>query len=111
MFKCANFNVFRTLLAKFVVGYCVLALTGCYTSDVKLVSGVNQTAANSIILVLGNNNIDSKKSVAKDGTYTIEVAHRDQVTALAILKANGQPEQKFSTMGEVFKKIVLYLRH
>jgi type III secretion protein J len=98
-------SIVRVLQLKIIAfGACAVMLTACDGNQVTLVAEVNQTAANSIVLILGNNNIEARKEPHKGGTYDIMVSTKNQVVALNLLKANGQPEEKFATMGEVFVK-------
>lgn len=69
-----------------------------------ILNNVSQDVANQTILVLGNNDINANKVLQKDGTYNLLISEKDKINALTILRDNGMPTTKFTSLGEVFKK-------
>jgi len=87
-----------------VVVLCSIGIVACSSSNMELLTGVSQETANTILMLLGNNNINAVKQVQKDGTYTIMVSGKQKLEALNILNAHGMPQHEFTNLGEVFKK-------
>ncbi len=87
-----------------LISFFLLGATGCNNAYVTLISNINQTTANTIILQLGQNDIAAIKAEDKDKTFSVSVAKKDQIKALNILNLNGSPNQQFSSLGEIFKK-------
>ncbi len=80
-------------------------LSGCYdNTKVAIISALNQADANKAILILGDNKIDADKVVDTDGNYTVMVAKSSKLAALNLLTTNGIPNEKFTNLGQVFKK-------
>jgi type III secretion protein J len=95
---------FYTRLRLLVLVFSLTAIMAGCGGGVVILEGVTQDTANSVVLILGQNRIEADRVIRKDGTYNITVSSNNQIQALAILKANGQPEQAFTSLGEVFKK-------
>jgi type III secretion protein J len=92
---------YRNLL---IIIFSSLILIACSSSQSIVVKNVDQDSANSIMLLLAQNHINVNNSVNKDGSINIAVASDKILQALTILKNNGLPTQKYTNMGEVFKK-------
>ena len=70
-----------------------------------LVQGLSQQDANSIVLVLANNNVPSTKIMdTKDGTFSVQVEPKNQILGLQILSNYGEPITQRQSMGQIFKK-------
>ena len=83
----------------------LLFVVACEKANIILVEGVTQDNANDILLLLGNANIKAQKEFnKKENTYQVLIPSDQQVTALRVLKNNGQPEKTFANLGQVFKK-------
>lgn len=102
----------QSLLSKCVAFYKLLGLyliiaisiTACDGSKVQLVDVADQDAANEIVLLLGNNGIDTNIQQQKGGRIIVFVDKDKQNKALNLLNANGMPHNTYSNFGEVFKK-------
>lgn len=82
----------------------MLCLAGCAKQDTILIEQIDQTDANQVILLLGQNNIVANKVLQKNGGYTIFINKKDQLNALNILFSKGELKEKFDSLGEIFKK-------
>lgn len=89
---------------KILIIFTFFILVACNNGPVVLVNGVNQDIANSIVLQLGQSDINANKTLQKDGSYSISVAKNKEFEALSILSRNGQPNKTYVSLGEVFKK-------
>jgi len=76
----------------------------CDNTKVDLLNNLNQDSANTIVLVLGQNDISVSKVINKDGTYKIMVDKNQEISAISLLKYNGDPSKSYAKLGEVFKK-------
>ncbi len=101
----------HNLLSKFVKRFkefglvcLVFSLISCSGSKVELLDVASQEAANEIVLLLGNNNVDADTQLQKGGRVIILVDKSNQNKALNLLSANGMPRTSYSSLGEVFKK-------
>jgi type III secretion protein J len=88
--------------ARFLAVLLVLVLAGC-KSD--LYTRQTEADANSMVSALLENGIAAEK-VTPDGgkSWSISVEQDDVVRALAVLRANGLPQDKFANLGTMFKK-------
>lgn len=93
-------------LCKFVSCAIIVSITvvGCGNAKVALLDVASQDAANEIVRLLGNNNVDSDIQIEKSGRAVILVDKDQQNKALNLLNANGMPHGTFTSLGEVFKK-------
>jgi len=82
----------------------VILLMSCDNTKVDLLNNLNQDSANTIVLVLGQNDISVSKVINKDGTYKIMVDKNQEISAISLLKYNGDPSESYAKLGEVFKK-------
>lgn len=87
-----------------IVIFSSLILIACSNSQSVIVKNVDQDSANSIMLLLAQNHINVNTTINKDGSINMTVASSKILEALTILKNNGLPSQKYTNMGEVFKK-------
>lgn len=77
--------------------------TGCVKNTVAVLQGVTQDDANRIVFELSYYNIDAEKVQQKDG-YDILVPANKSMQALKILQDDNEPRQKYSSLGDIFKK-------
>jgi type III secretion protein J len=78
---------------------CILMLSGC---KVDLYNGLSQEDANQMMVVLTNANIDSEKSVAKDGSLSLAVDKRDFVHSVELLRQHGYPRKTYQSVNDIF---------
>jgi len=78
-----------------------LALCGC---KVSLYSNLNEQEANEIVAALSAEGIDAAKSRVEGSHWQVEVEESRMGLALDVLRAQGLPNERFATMGEVFQK-------
>jgi type III secretion protein J len=78
----------------------LLALTGC---KADLYTKLTERDVNDMIVVLHRKGIDATRTVAKDGTNTLNVPTNTVAAAVEALRAEGFPRQSFTNIGEVFK--------
>jgi type III secretion protein J len=76
-------------------------LGGC--GQEPLYSKLDEQQANEMLAVLVEAGIDASKAPVEDG-WSIEVARSGLPRAMAVLKAEGYPHEKFESLGEVFRK-------
>ena len=92
----------RTLRNAATAAVLVMCLAGCKTD---LFTKQTEGDANSMISALLENSIDAQK-VTPDGgkTWSIAVDQEDVVRSLAVLRAQGLPQDKYVNLGDMFKK-------
>ena len=94
-------GLFRRLAGALLLGACVL-LAGCKT---ELYTKRTEADANDMVAVLLSNSVRAEKTSPDGGkTWSVMVDEGQVVRALAVLRANGLPGEKFSNLGEMFKK-------
>ena len=79
-------------------------LTACSKTKIAMLENLEQNQANLILLQLEQNKIMASKHLDKNGLYSIWVPPKQEIKALEILRADGQPMPKHSALGDVFKK-------
>lgn len=84
--------------------FSVFVLTACAWENELLFDNLNQSSANQVLLILGQNDINAKTEATKDGTYSVYVPSNKKYEALKILSQKGMPRSPFVDIGEVFKK-------
>ncbi|MDE7469763.1 MAG: type III secretion inner membrane ring lipoprotein SctJ [Desulfovibrionaceae bacterium] len=88
-------------MKKLILGILFLVLVGC---KVNLYSGLSEVDANAITALLLAHDISVEKSAGAEGTWTLMIDEGNMVRAVALLDAHGLPKEKFTSLGEVFKK-------
>ncbi len=79
----------------------LLALAGCKAG---LYSGLNEPEANDIVAALSAQGIDARKEHLEGADWQVQVDEDRLGPALAVLRAQGLPHERFATMGEMFQK-------
>ena len=79
-----------------------LLLAGC--SKVGLYSGLNEQEVNEIVAALAADGIDASKEAAENNTWQVMVEKAQLGTALDLLRAQGLPNDRYVSMGDVFQK-------
>lgn len=77
------------------------ALAGC---QVALYSNLTESEANQIVAALGGDDIGASKARVDGGQWQVSVDERQLARALDLLRAQGLPQERFSSLGEVFQK-------
>lgn len=85
---------------------CCLALlavlAGCKTD---LYTKRTEAEANEMVAALLSRGIDAEKKAADGGkSWNVAVDEKDVVNALSVLRANGLPNDKYVSLGDMFKK-------
>ena len=78
-----------------------LALAGCRTD---LYSGLDETSANDIVAALAAQGIDVHKERVDNAGWLVQVDEDRLGAALSVLHAQGLPQERFASMGEMFQK-------
>lgn len=78
-----------------------LGLVGC---KAELLSKVDEVDANLALTVLYSDGITASKTAVENGLWKVEVDQDDFQRALAVTTNQGVPRERFSTMGDLFKK-------
>jgi type III secretion protein J len=92
---------FSRLLRAGIVCLCVLALGAC---DEPVYSGLTETGANEMLVVLANTGIRTDKEPEGKELWRLVVDSRNLSRALDVLAANGLPHASYPSLGEIFKK-------
>jgi type III secretion protein J len=78
-----------------------LLLCGC---KVELYSGLNEQEANEMMAALGAEGIAAAKERQENAEWQVMVDEGRIGAALAVLRSQGLPEERYANLGEVFKK-------
>lgn len=78
-----------------------LALAGCKEG---LYSGLNEHEANDMLAVLSAAGLDATKERTEGNDWQVQVDKAEMGRSLELLRAHGLPEQRYTDMGEIFKK-------
>ena len=79
----------------------VCTLSGCRT---ELFAGLSQNEANEVLQALVSRGVAAHKAAQENQTYNVEVDDADIARALRTTQELGLPRQRFTSMGEVFKR-------
>jgi len=79
----------------------VLALTGC---KAELYSGLGEAEANEVVAALADGRIDARKEHVDGGDWQVQVDEDRIGAALDLLRAQGLPQQRYASMGDMFQK-------
>lgn len=80
----------------------LLALSACKTD---LYTKRTEAEANEMVAALLQRGIEAEKKTADAGkTWNVAVDEKDVVNALSVLRANGLPNDKYVSLGDMFKK-------
>jgi len=82
--------------------FCLL-LCAC-GSRVELLQGVSESEANEALAALLDGGIKAGKLPGKEGFVGLDVDSADVARAIAILRTEGLPKERYAKMGEVFRK-------
>jgi type III secretion protein J len=79
----------------------VATLAGC---QVALYSNLTESEANQIVAALSVDEIGAAKERVDGGQWQVSVEERQLARALELLRAQGLPQERFSSLGDVFQK-------
>lgn len=91
------------LTHKIVPLFFCLLLYAC-GSRVELLQGVSESEANEALAALLDGGIKAGKLPGKEGLVGLEVESSEVARAIAILRTEGLPKERYAKMGEVFRK-------
>ena len=91
------------LTHKIVPLFFCLLLCAC-GSRVELLQGVSESEANEALAALLDGGIKAGKLPGKEGFVGLDVDSADVARAIAILRTEGLPKERYAKMGEVFRK-------
>ena len=80
---------------------CCAALAGC---KVELYSRLTEQEANAMVVTLAGEGITASKDSVDDKGWNVSVDEARLGVALEVLRANGLPNDRFISMGDVFQK-------
>ena len=80
---------------------CVLALAGCKTG---LYSGLNEGEANEIVAALTAEGIAATKERLEGVDWQVQVDEGRMNAALAVLREQGLPNSRYTSIGDMFQK-------
>jgi type III secretion protein J len=90
-------NTMASLLAVAVL------LAGC-GSQVELLSDTPETEANEVLSALLEANVRATKIPGKEGMVRLAVEQPQVAKAIAVMRAEGLPRERYAKMGDVFRK-------
>jgi type III secretion protein J len=79
----------------------VSALAGCQT---EIYSRLDERDANEMLAVLLSSDIEAEKKPLDEKSWRVLVPQEKMAAALDLLRLHGLPQEKYLTLGEVFKK-------
>lgn len=83
---------------------CASLLVASCGGRVELFAGVTEIEANEALAALINGGIHAEKSPGKEGMVSLNVGQSEVAKAIAILNAEGLPQERYAKMGDVFRK-------
>jgi type III secretion protein J len=78
-----------------------LTLAGCKQ---PIYTKLSEAEANDVLLTLIKGGVEAQKRVGEDGTFSVWVAEAEIATAIELLRADAQPSEHYSNLGEVFAR-------
>ena len=79
----------------------VLLLSGC---KVQLYTGLTEREGNEMLAMLLDAGIESEKLMDKDGNVSLSVSNSDVSRSIRLLRSNGLPRDRFSSVSDIFPK-------
>lgn len=93
--------VSHRLLRGLAVALLAVALAGC---KVGLYSGLTEQEANEMVAALTSDGLSADKERVENNQWQVLVDKGDLPASLELLRAQGLPNDRFATMGDVFQK-------
>jgi type III secretion protein J len=78
-----------------------ITLAGCKQA---IYTRLSEPEANDVLLTLIKGGVDAQKRVAEEGTFSVWVPQAEIATAIELLRADAQPSEHYSNLGEVFAR-------
>lgn len=78
-----------------------LLLSGCKEA---IYTRLTEAEANSVLLSLIRGGIPAEKRAGEEGTFSVWVADDEIATAIELLRADAQPSEHYTNLGEVFAR-------
>jgi type III secretion protein J len=78
-----------------------LTLAGCKQ---PIYTQLSEAEANDVLLTLIKGGIEAQKRSGEDGTFSVWVSDAEIATAIELLRADAQPSEHYSNLGEVFAR-------
>ncbi len=79
----------------------LLCLTGCQS---QLYTGLKEREGNEMLALLLQSGVAAVKEINKDREVTLFVPDDDIARSINLLRTNGYPKDKFSSVGDIFPK-------
>jgi type III secretion protein J len=92
---------FRTQFASILIILLALTLAGCKQ---PIYTKLSEAEANDVLLTLIKGGVEAQKRTGEDGTFSVWVAEAEIATAIELLRADAQPSEHYSNLGEVFAR-------
>jgi type III secretion protein J len=92
---------FRARFAPILLILLALALAGCKQ---PIYTKLSEAEANDVLLTLIKGGIEAQKRTGEDGTFSVWVSDAEIATAIELLRADAQPSEHYSNLGEVFAR-------
>jgi type III secretion protein J len=78
-----------------------LALAGCKQA---IYTRLSEAEANDVLLTLIKGGVEAQKRSGEEGTFSVWVPEAEIATAIELLRADAQPSEHYSNLGEVFAR-------
>jgi type III secretion protein J len=78
-----------------------LTLAGCKQA---IYTRLSEAEANDVLLTLIRGGVEAQKRTGEEGTFSVWVAEAQIATAIELLRADAQPSEHYSNLGEVFAR-------
>jgi len=92
---------FRASFAPILIILLALTLAGCKQ---PIYTQLSEAEANDVLLTLIKGGIEAQKRSGEDGTFSVWVSDAEIATAIELLRADAQPSEHYSNLGEVFAR-------
>jgi type III secretion protein J len=93
-FRVRQLRALLVLAAALLLGAC----------SVDLYTGLSEQEANEMLAALGAEGIDARKQRADAAGWTVQVDESRLGAAVAVLRNNGLPQERYTTLGDVFQR-------
>lgn len=78
-----------------------LLLAGCKEA---IYTRLSEAEANSVLLTLMRGGVQAEKRAGEEGTFGVWVSDAEIATAIELLRADAQPSEHYTNLGEVFAR-------
>ena len=87
--------------ATWIILLLALALAGCKQ---PIYTQLSEPEANDVLLTLIKGGVEAQKRSGEGGTFSVWVPEAEIATAIELLRADAQPSEHYSNLGEVFTR-------